>query len=162
MIDNLETALSEPDNREARTALSWAATQNGMVIAALGGESGLHIFGLPIGAVKGLPHGRALAVVAGAITRAHTRKKPDRAGRLAVLFGIDTADLGAGELEGELNTALEDWLKRIGLPSNLSGHGIGADVIDTLVGSISRPRIRDTFGGDFTEGDIRRIYKESL
>ena len=132
-----------------------------MVIAALGGESGLHIFGLPIGAVEGLSHGRALAVVAGAITRAHTRKKPDRARRLAELFGIDAAALGIDELEEELNAALVNWLKRIGLPSNLSGHGIAADVIDTLLGSISRPRIRDTFGGDFAEGDIRRIYEES-
>jgi len=162
VIDNLETAIKEPGNREARTAMSWAATQNCMVIATAGGESALHIFGLPIGAVRGVPHGQALAVVTAPITRLHVHKKPDRARELAGLFGIDTSDLGIDDLEARLVSALVDWIDRIGLPSTMGGHGIGAEAIDTLIQSISMPRVRGALGSDFTTEDIREIYQRSL
>ena len=162
VIDNLETALSEPGHREARTALSWAATQNGMAIAALGGESGLHIFGLPVGAVKGLPHGRALAAVTAAITRIHVHRNAERARELAELFGLDTAGLSTSEIERETVASLVDWIRRIGLRPTMGEHGIEAEEVDMLIQSISMPRIRDAFGRDFSEEDVRGVYEESL
>jgi alcohol dehydrogenase class IV len=162
VIDNLETAVREPRNREARTALSWAATQNGMVVVAAGGEAALHVFGLPIGAVAHVPHGQALAIMTAAITRRHVRTKPHRARELAGLFGLDTAGLGGEELERALVSALSDWMHRVKLRTTLGEHGIAADQIPQFMQAISRTRLAAVFGPGFDEGDIREAYQESL
>jgi alcohol dehydrogenase class IV len=162
VVDHLETAVRDPQNVGARTALSWAATQNGMVVVAEGGEAALHVFGLPIGAVAHVPHGQALAIMIGPITRRHVRRVPQRARELAGLFGIQASDLPLAELEERLVLALVDWVRRIGLPTTLTGHGIGADQIPHLVQAISQTRLANVFGPEFGDAEIHQAYRESL
>jgi len=70
VVEHLETAVHEPADRDARTALAWAATQAGIALGPPGGEAALHIFGLPQGAVAGVSHGESLATMMRVITRA--------------------------------------------------------------------------------------------
>lgn len=164
VVDNLETAIQEPDNRQARSSLSWASTQAGLLVGAIEmtGESAVHIFGLPIGANAGLAHGEALAITVGPITRYHTRKNPMRGRELMELFGTDTKGIADGELEDHLSSALESWLQRIGMVSTMSGYGMGPEMIDRLLESISLTRIKNSFDPTYTIDDIRKIYKECL
>ena len=162
VVDNLETAVREPGNHQARMALSWAATQAGMVVVAKGGEAALHVFGLPIGAVSHVPHGQALAIMTGPITQYHALAKPERARELAGLFGIDAGGMRPEDLSQALADALVEWIHRIGLPTTLSGHGIGPERINDFMAAISETRIRNVFGPGFCPGDIQGMYRQSL
>ena len=161
VVDHLETAVRDPGDRGARTALAWAATQNGMVVVAEGGEAALHVFGLPIGAVAHVPHGQALAIMIAPLTRRHALRHPRRAAELAGLFGIDAAGLRAETLADRLVKALVGWVGRIGLPTTLSGHGIAVDQIGRFVGAISRTRLAQVFPS-YGEDEIAQVYRESL
>jgi len=164
VVDNLETAIQEPENRRARTILSWAATQTGLLVGAIemSGESAVHIFGLPIGANAGLAHGEALAITVGPITRYHTRKNPMRGRELMELFSVNTKRIVDGELENHLSNALESWLHRIGLVSKMSGYGLDSGVIDSLLESISLTRVQKSFDPTYAIDDIRKIYEQCL
>jgi alcohol dehydrogenase class IV len=162
VIDNLETTVGEPQNEQARTAMSWAATQCGMVVVAEGGEAALHVFGLPIGAVAHVPHGQALAIMLAAITRRHVRTKPHRGRELAGLFGLDAQAMDVPELEDRLVATLVDWLQRVGLPTTMAGQSITADKIPQFMAAISRTRLARVFGPDFDDADVREAYQESL
>ncbi|MEW6358407.1 MAG: iron-containing alcohol dehydrogenase [Planctomycetota bacterium] len=157
VVENLETAVNEPGNRAARTAMSWAATQCAMALAPPAGEACLHVFGLPLGAVAHVPHGQALAAVMRVITREGLRRMPKRRPELAAIMGLPE---GSGD--EEILDCIEAWLKRIGLPTRMSGHGVTKDQIPALVAAISRPRIAKVFGDDFGEDDIKRLYIEAL
>jgi alcohol dehydrogenase len=162
VVEHLETAIAEPHNQVARTAMAWASTQAGMVVVADGGEAALHVFGLPIGAVAHIPHGQALAIVTQALTRYHGRTNPRRGAELGNLFGLDLDGAPPEEVGDALAEAVVDWLKRIGLPHTLGGQGIGAERIPEFVDAISLTRVGNVFGPEFGRDDIIRTYEQSL
>ena len=174
VVENLATAVREPSNRAARTALSWAATQCAMALAPPGGEAALHVFGLTLGAVAGVSHGEALAAVTRVITRESLKRMPHRRSELAAIMGMPGESSDA-----EILDAIERWLGGVGLATTIPGalarptgspaptcaggeHGIGEDLLPELVAAISRPRLAGVFGPDFGEDDIRRLYLEAM
>lgn len=164
VVDHLEKAIDNPDNKDLRTILSWAATQNGLLLSAIpaGGASGVHTFGLPFAAILGLIHGESLALGVGPLTRYHLRRKPERGRILGDIFGLKTKDPDSADWEEKVLDALESWLDRIGLTTKLSGYGVKRNEIDQFVQNVSLPRIRNTFGPDFSIEDIRKIFEECL
>jgi len=162
VLDNLEDAVKDPQARRARAAMSWAATHCALGLASQGGESGLHIFGLPLGAVAGVSHGESLAVVMRVITRESFRRLPERGRELAGLFGVATEGRSDQDVLEDLLEAADAWLGRLGLGRRLCDHGIGADKIEALTAAVSRERVRTVFGDGFGEDGIRRVYEESL
>jgi len=164
VVDNLERLLAEPDNRDLRTLLSWAATQNGLLLGAIAlqGGSGVHIFSLPFGAISGLAHGVALAVTVGPVTRFQLGRKPFRARAFGEVFGLDTKHLNGPDLEKRVLEAMASWLDRIGMITSLGGHGIGSDMIDSYLQSVSVLRIKNSIDPKFTTADMRKIYEECL
>jgi len=157
VVDHLETAVNEPGNRDARTAMAWAATQSGIALQPPGGESCLHVFGLPLGAVAHVPHGEALAAVMRVITREALARLPHRRPELAQIMGLPADSSDEAVLE-----AIESWLTRIGLATRIGQHGITEDRIPDLVAAISRERIAKVFGAGFSEEDITRLYVDAL
>ncbi len=157
VVQHLETAVREPANRGARTALSWAATQAGIALCPPGGEAALHIFGLPQGAVAGVSHGESLATVMRVITRESLRRMPERRAEFAVIMG-----LAPGAADVAILDAVEAWLRRVGLKTRMGEHGITEAQIPDLMAAVSRERLAKVFGPDFGDDDIRRLYLESL
>ncbi len=153
VVENLAVAVAEPNNRSARTALSWAATQCAVALAPPGGESALHILGLTLGAVAGVPHGESLAAVMRVITRESLKRMPHRRAELAAIMGIP-----AGSSDAEILERIDSWLKGVGLATTLGEHGITEAMIPELVSAISRPRLAAVFGPGFGEDDIRKLY----
>jgi len=157
VVEHLETAVREPANREARTALAWAATQAGIALGPPGGEAALHIFGLPQGAVAGVSHGESLATVMRVITRESLRRMPERRQELAAIVGLPAEAGDAAILE-----AIEAWLRRVGLRTRMGEHGITEAQVADLVAAVSRERVAGVFGPGFGEEAVRRLYLESL
>jgi alcohol dehydrogenase class IV len=161
VADNLERAIDNPNDKDLRTILSWAATQNGLLLSAIptGGGSGVHTFALPFAAILGLVHGESLALAIGPLTQYHIQRKPERGRILSDIFGLDTENLEGIELKEKITESLDLWLGRIGLISKLSDYGVKGDMIDQFVQNVSLPRIKNTFGPDFSTEDIRKIYE---
>jgi len=149
VVEHLETAVHEPADRDARTALAWAATQAGIALGPPGGEAALHIFGLPQGVVAGVSHGESLATMMRVITRESLRRMPERRAELAGIVGL-------------ASDATEAWLRRIGLRTRMSEHGITEAQIPDLTAAVSRERLARVFGPDFWATDARRHYLDAL
>jgi alcohol dehydrogenase class IV len=162
VVDNLEKTIQNPDNQDLRTIISWAATQNGLLLGALalGAGSAVHVFALPFGALLGLAHGEGLAISVGPITRFHVQRKISRGQELGEIFGVNTKGLEGEELAETVASALESWQKRIGLKTKLTDYDVSPDMIDAFIESLSLTRVRNCFGPDFSENDIRKIYEE--
>ena len=164
VVENLEKTIQNPDNQDLRTIMSWAATQNGLLLGALalGAGSAVHVFALPFGALLGLAHGEGLAISIGPLTRLQIQRKPSRGQELGEIFGVNTKGLKKEKLAETVVSALESWQKRIGLKTKLSEHDVGPEMIDAFIESVSLTRIRNCFGPDFSMEEIRRIYEECI
>ena len=157
VVENLAVAVAEPNNRAARTALSWAATQCAVALAPPGGESALHVLGLTLGAVAGISHGESLAAVMRVVTRESLKRMPHRRAELAGIMGM-----AAGSSDEAILDEIERWLGSVGLATTLGGHGITEDMIPELVSAISRPRLAAVFGPGFGEDDIHKLYLDAM
>ena len=93
------------------------------------------------------------------MTRYHIQRKPERGKVLGDVLGLDAENPEGVELEEQVMEALDLWLDRIGLVSKLSTHGIKSGEIEQFVQNVSLPRIKNTFGADFSTEDIRKIYE---
>ena len=162
VVDNLEETIQNPDNQDLRTIISWAATQNGLLLGALalGAGSAVHVFALPFGALLGLAHGEGLAISVGPITRYHVQRKISRGHELGDIFGVNTKGLEGEELANTVASALESWQKRIGLKTKLTDYDVSPDMIDDFIESLSLTRVKNCLGPDFSLDDIRKMYEE--
>jgi alcohol dehydrogenase class IV len=164
VVSTLEKTIDNPDDRDLRTILSWAATQNGLLLGAiaLGAGSAVHVFSLPFGALLGLAHGDALAISVGPVTRYHIQRKPSRGKELGEIFGVNTKNIEGSELAETVGAGLNAWLSRIGLKTKLSDHGVEPGMIDAFLESVSVTRIRNSLDPNFSMEDIHKIYEECM
>jgi alcohol dehydrogenase len=164
VVEHLKDATENPDDRDLRTILSWAATQNGLLLGAiaLGAGSAVHVFSLPFGALLGLAHGEALAISLGPVTQYHIQRKPSRGRELGEIFGVNTKNLEGQELAETVGAELNSWVSRIGLKTKLGDHDVGPGMIDAFLESVSVTRIRNSLDPNFSMDEIRRIYEECI
>lgn len=155
--DNLETAVADPSNEEARGNMLVAAS-----IAIVPGAAGtstlgaVHSMSHAVGGVHGVPHGVANSINLPHVVRFNAAAGPavaDRYRRLAELMGAD-----AGGSDEEVADSLASWLTdtsaRIGLPGRLSEVGVPeastAELVDAAMGDgCSLTNARELLPEDF-------------
>lgn len=112
---NLERAWSEPEDRTARAAMSYAAYAGGAAFA--NSSVGLvHGMSRPLGALFHVPHGLSNAVLLPTVARFSLAGAPERFARLARATGLAREgddDTTAGE---RLVEGLEELNRRLGVP----------------------------------------------
>ena len=140
---NLRTAVSDPDDIEARTAMALASTVAGLAFSGAGVHVP-HALAYPIaslshewrppgyGGAALVPHGFAVAITAPAVFRFVADAVPDRCAAAARL--LDGGD--------DLATSLERLLEDVGAPTRLGEVGYGADDLEALVqGALGQRRL---------------------
>ena len=155
--DNLETAVADPSNEEARGNMLVAAS-----IAIVPGAAGtstlgaVHSMSHAVGGVHGVPHGVANSINLPHVVRFNAAAGPavaDRYRRLAELMGAE-----AGGSDEEVADSLASWLTdtsaRIGLPGRLSEVGVPeastAELVDAAMGDgCSLTNARELLPEDF-------------
>jgi len=166
VVRNLEKVLSKPDDMEARAAMSWASTQAGFTLLATNmGESGLHVFSLPVSAHFDVSHGEALAVVMPFVLEELSKIRPKKTAKLASILSREK-DTGVGRNEKEAcaftQQAMERWFSAIHLKRRLSDYGIQERDLGKIAASINRDRLTNAWKKEFTFEEVRAYYARCL
>ena len=130
IIRNIRTTLRNPDDRQARSELVWAAAmaENGILKIGKVTDFQCHMLEHQLGAYTDCNHGQGLAVLHPALYRHMLPEAVPQFARLAVeVWGIDASGKSEGELADAFIDALASFIKEIGLPTTFAEMGIGTD-----------------------------------
>jgi alcohol dehydrogenase class IV len=115
-IENIETAVQDGADREARWQMMMASMEGAMAFQK--GLGAVHAMSHPLGALPELKlhHGTLNAVVMPAVLRFNAGHVRDKMDRLAQVLGLDAA--------AEVIPALADLNRRLGIPAGLAEMGV--------------------------------------
>jgi alcohol dehydrogenase len=150
VFQKLETACREPENAEARRAMSYAALLAGMAFQ-LPKNAMVHACSYPLSNRFHLPHGAACAFT---LEFAIKLNAPAMAGRMetfAKQCGFETVDA--------MCNAVHRLKEMGGLPCTLADAAIPEDAVDVLVKESFHPLMNNN-PATVTEDDLRRMYRE--
>jgi 4-hydroxybutyrate dehydrogenase len=121
---NLETAVRDGTNKQARWELMMGALEGGMTFQK--GLGAVHGLSHALGALKepNLHHGLLNAVLLPPVLRHNASHAGDKYKGLMAAMGLDP--------KGDLSADIAALNTRIGLPASLSGMGIRADLVDYI------------------------------
>jgi hydroxyacid-oxoacid transhydrogenase len=171
----IERAVRDATDREAREALSWAATLAGIAF----GNSGVHLphamsysvaglvrdytcAGYPVGEPL-VPHGISVVVGAPSVFRATARALPERHREAAEVLGVATRGAGPGD-EGELLAEeIIRLMRATSVPTGLESLGYGPADIDALArGAIVQSRLVQNAPLPIDEASMRGLFEGAL
>lgn len=124
---SLLTAISNPDNLEARSDMAYASLFGGLCLGPVN-TAAVHALAYPLGGRFHIPHGIANALMLPHVLEFNLPAAPDRYAAIAVALGaeargdcIDTAKAGI--------SALRDLMVRTGIPMRLSNWHVPKEAV---------------------------------
>ncbi len=129
---HLATAVSEPDDIEARSAVQWAAALAGIGIDTAG-TAIAHNIGHALASLRPIHHGRAVGVAMLATLRWNAAQDPH--GRFAAV----AAAMGERADAAMVPVAYERLLRQVGVRVSLRGEGFDELQPDALAAQMARP-----------------------
>lgn len=156
--------VHEPADYDARANLMWAATMalNGLIAAGVPQDWATHLVGHELTALHGMDHAQTLAVLLPSML--DLRREAKRAKLLQ--YAERVWQISEGSEDARIDQAIQktrDFFERLGVATRLSGYGIGAEAIDTLVAALeSHGMVRLGEHGDVTPDVARKVYEASL
>jgi alcohol dehydrogenase class IV len=126
VFDNLEAAVNDPENADARAKMQLAATMAGMSFssAVLGAT---HAITHTIGAMYGIHHGLGNAVGLPAVMEYNLEVCPERFATLARAMDVMETDLSDEELGRRAIEKVRELRQRLGIPERYRDLGVPAD-----------------------------------
>ncbi len=162
LIHSADIAVENPLDYEARSNIMWTATWALNTLVAMGKSTDwmVHMFGQSVGAHTNATHGMTLSAVSMAYYRRILPYGLKKFARFAVnVWGVNPEGKSQTEVAEEGLTAMEAWMKKIGLVMNLTELGVTEDMLDGLVKSTAVK----TGGYKVLDAkEIREVFKESL
>ena len=172
---NLERAVADPGDREARERMMYAAT-----LAGIGfGNAGVHVPHAMSYAVAGLvrdytapeyppaaaivPHGMAVIVNAPAVARATAPANPERHLRAAALLGADVADANPADAGEVLAARITTLMRATKMPNGVGGVGFAASDVEALrAGAWPQQRLLKNAPIPVDEALLERLFGSAL
>jgi len=151
--------LSGARDYDRHATFMWCATValNGWIGVGVPQDWATHTIGHELTALYGIDHARTLAVVLPALLSEQRRSKREKLLQWServwgVRSGSEDARIDAGL------DCLRRFLESLGVPTRLSGHGVGADAADIVAARLEK-RGERALGehGDITPQVVRRI-----
>lgn len=118
ILENVETAYTQPENTNARGAMLKASLVAGVAFSQTR-TTGIHAISFPLTAEFHASHGVACAITLPAFIRVSTQQKAEKMQTLAAYLGYADAT--------SLADAVEALMKRLGLPTRLHELGVKKD-----------------------------------
>ncbi len=158
----LKRACHDGADAEGRHYMALASTLAGIAFSHAG--LGLaHALAHPLGALFGVPHGTANAVMLPAVMEFNLEAVPEAYRELAFLFGTNAAGLGPDEAGLRAVTAVRDLFAAVELPSTISACGVREDNIPLLATeAMLNERLRAANPRESTLEQIEGIYQKCL
>lgn len=153
-LANLETAVADGQNRDARWQMMMAAMEGAMAFQK--GLGAVHGMSHPLGALKklNLHHGTLNAVCLPAVLRYNADHVGDKYDRIRALWGVPRgADLAA-EI-ARLN-------ERLGLPANLKAMGVTTDDISGIIDAAVADHTTATNPRPLQAADYEALFEDAL
>jgi len=159
---NIETAVREPDNREARGAMLLGAMIAGTAFANAP-VAAVHALAHPIGGGSHVAHGLSNALVLPHVMRFNAPAAAARYAELAPHIFPDLAGAGdAGALCAALIERIAELRTKVGLVTRLRDVGVGADDLPAMANKATAMQfLLDNNPRDMTEADILDIYRSA-
>ena len=159
----LPRVLADPQDHEARTELSWAATCGGMCIT-LSNASVAHAMALPLGARLGTPHGLALSRLQPVVLARTWKAQPERCAQLAGAVGAAAAGMSTEQKAEAFVNWIQSFVRQIGLTDLWTGPGpdnaLCAQLTKDVFAYMGRP-VRQ-YRPVFAPEEIQEMFAEAL
>ncbi len=162
LIHSADIAVNDPTDYEARSNIMWIATWALNTLVAKGKTTDwmVHMLGQSVGAHTDATHGMTLAAVSLPYYRYIMPYGVVKFARYAVnVWGVNADGKSATAVAEEGLTAMEAWMKKIGLVMNLTDLGATQDMLDGMVKSTF---VKDGGYKVLNENEIRQILKASF
>lgn len=162
LLHSSRIANRDMKNYEARSNIMWTATWalNTLISRGKTTDWMVHMIGQAVGAYTNATHGMTLAAVSLAYYRHIMPYGPEKFKRFAVnVWGIDAAGKTDKEVAEAGLSAMEAWMKELGLAMNITE--LGAD--ESMIEGIADSTLIMTGGyKTLTRAEVIEILKESL
>lgn len=172
---NIERAMQDPGDDEAREAMMLASTFAGIGFGNAGVQlphamsypvSGMVRDYIPEGYPKDhpiIPHGMAVILNAPAAFRFGAQANPELHLEMAQLMGADVRDAAPEDAGERLAAATIDFMRKVGVPNGLSAIGFSENDLDDLVkGASAQHRITKLAPRPFNENDLREMFRDAM
>ena len=162
VIHASRAANADPQNYEARSNLMWAATWALNTLLSRGKSTDwmVHMIGQSVGAYTNATHGMTLAAVSLPYYRYILPYGLSKFKRFAInVWNVDPAGKSDEQVAEEGLSAMENWMKELGLVMNLTALGATEDMLEGIAeGTIILPGGYKVLEHD----EIVEILKKSL
>lgn len=162
LVHSSRIAVKEPENYEARSNVMWTATWALNTLVAKGKDTDweVHMLGQAVGAITNATHGMTLAAVSLPYYRHIMPYGLAKFKRFAVnVWDISPAGKTDEQIAEEGLSAMENWMKELGLVMNITE--LGAD--ESMLGDLVNATLVMQGGYKvLTKEEILQIFKESL
>jgi len=156
---NLLTAIEQPRNLEARSAMLLGAHLAGLAFSNAP-VAGVHALAYPLGGLHHLPHGLSNALMLRHVLGHNLEAARELYAELAEVIEPDCAGQGSQARAALLIERLDDLARRSGLPLRLRDHGIAFDECPLLGKEAMRQtRLLVNNPCEISESDAQRLYE---
>ena len=128
---NLERAVKDGSDREARTALSLGSYYGGLCLAPVN-TAAVHALSYPLGGEYHISHGLANAILLPSVMRFNMESDIEKHAAIARAVGVDCTNLSDEEAARQGVEHIAALSARCGIPSTLTALGIGREKVEEL------------------------------
>lgn len=162
LVNASRIAVKNPKDYEARSNIMWTATWALNTLIAKGKTTDwmVHMIGQSVGAYTNATHGMTLAAVSMAYYRHICPYGLSKFARFAKnVWNVETSGKTEEQIAADGLSAMEQWMKELGLVMNISDLGVTEDMLDGIADGAF---IMDGGYKVLTKEDIIGILKESM
>ena len=162
LIHSSRIAVKNPQDYEARSNIMWIATWALNTLVAKGKSTDwmVHMLGQSVGAYTDATHGMTLAAVSMPYYKYICPYGLEKFSRFAInVWNVDPVGKTQEEIASEGLSAMEDWMKELGLIMNISDLGVTEDMIEGIANGTF---IMEGGYKVLTHEEIVEILRESL
>lgn len=162
LVNSSRIAVKNPEDYEARSNIMWTATWALNTLIAKGKTTDwmVHMIGQSVGAYTNATHGMTLAAVSMAYYRHICPYGLSKFARFAKnVWNVETGGKTEEQIAADGLSAMEQWMKELGLVMNISDLGVTEDMIDGIADGAF---IMDGGYKVLIKEDIIGILKESM
>jgi alcohol dehydrogenase class IV len=156
---NLETAVKEPENLEARGKMLLAATMGAVAFQKDLGAA--HSLSHALSAVYGFQHGLGNAICLPVVMEYNRDVAKEQYALIPAYFGINTFGKDPGEAADIAIAEVRNLNARIGIPPSLKAAGIADDRFDEVVSKAYADPCHQTNARPCSEGDLRNLLRRA-
>lgn len=158
ITQNIKVAYDNGENVEARGNMLLAAFYGGLAIASASTVA-VHALSYPLGGTYRIPHGVSNAMLLPYVMEYNADAIQDKLVKIAIVMGIDVSGKTGMKISEEVIIKIFDFVKYLGIPSDLSKYGVEYSDLDSLVDSAFEvKRLLDNNPKAMSKEDIRNIY----